>query len=269
VPDWLQQSVEHHVRFNTHCHFVNVLCPDRQRLTPQRHYLVIDEVEEKDKEGHLLLTGNLDLRAEMKVAMNCFQFKPVFLDEVSTDSSFRLCDYCRSLRDSNFALCHIGRCSSKNAYLLLGLVTGLGIPSLLMVNEEIDKRGNLGWEVPTLLRGLDAFYYTHAVEIGERLGNEVQSFLDRSNNRPAFRKVLFSPEEVRREAEGDFGEEDFGETGLPIFEDALAEAKFKDHAFLTPEHILIALAREETELFDHVSIPRLCPPISRDFRLLG
>jgi ATP-dependent Clp protease ATP-binding subunit ClpA len=252
VPDWLQQSVEHHVRFNNHCHFVNVLCPDRQRLTPQRHYLVIDEQEERNRDGRLSLEGDPDFRAEVKVAMKGFQFKPVFLDEVATDSSFRLCDYCRSLRNSKFALCHIGRRSSNNAYLLLGLVTGLGIPSLLMVNEELDRSGSPKWEVPTLLKGLDAFYYTHATDIAERLGNEVQSFLDRYSSIPISRKVLFSPEEFRREAVEEFGEEDFGETGLRVFEDAVAEAQYSDHAYLTPEHILNSLARREEILFDHI-----------------
>lgn len=252
VPDWLQQSVEHHVRFNNHCHFVNVLCPDRQRLTPMRHYLVIDEQEERNRDGQLLLAGDPDFRAEVKVAMKGFQFKPVFLDEVATDSSFRLCDYCRSLRNSKFALCHIGRRSSNNAYLLLGLITGLGIPSLLMVNEELDRSGSPKWEVPTLLKGLDAFYYTHATDIAERLGNEVQSFLDRYSSSPVSRKVLFSPEEFRREAVEEFGEEDFGDTGLPIFEDALAEAQYSDHAYLTPEHILNSLARQDDDLFDQI-----------------
>ncbi len=254
VPDWLQQSVEHHVRFNNHCHFVNVLCPDRQRLTPKRHYLVIDEQEERNRDGQLLLEGDPDFRAEVKVAMKGFQFKPVFLDEVATDSSFRLCDYCRSLRNSKFALCHIGRRSSNNVYLLLGLVTGLGIPSLLMVNEELHRSGSSKWEVPTLLKGLDAFYYTHATDIAERLGNEVQSFLDRYSSSPVSRKVLFSPEEFRREAAEEFGEEDFGETGLRVFEDAVAEARYSDHAYLTPEHILTSLARLREDWFDHLIV---------------
>jgi len=199
VPGWLEQSIEHHLLYNTHCHFVNVLCPDRQRLTFQRRYLVIDQMEGTNEEGQTILTDDPDLRAELSAALDRFHFDPVFLGDVPLQDTFRLCDYCRALRDSSFALCHLTWRTSPNVYLLLGLVTGLDIPSLLVVHEERDKRGRLLFEIPTMLRGLDAFYYEYpSVDIPERLGNEVEGFLNRHKGRPISSKVLVFPDLIRR-----------------------------------------------------------------------
>jgi len=183
VPGWLKQSIEQHLLYDNHCHFVNILCPDRQRFTPQRHYLVVDQVEGTDETDQPILTHDPDLYAELPVALDCFHFTPMFLDEVPVQGDFRLCDYCRALRASKFALCHITRHTSLTVYLLLGLVTGLDIPSLLIVHEERDKKGQSLFEIPTMLRGLDAFYYEHSVDIGNRLGSEVEGFLNRPETR--------------------------------------------------------------------------------------
>lgn len=201
VPGWLEQSIEHHLLYNTHCQFVNVLCPDRQRIAPQRRYLVIDQIEGVDETGQPTLTHDPDLRAELPVALDRFHFTPDFLGDVPLQDTFRLCDYCRTLRVSDFALCHLTRYSSANVYLLLGLVTGLNVPSLLMMHEEHDKNGQLLFEIPTMLRGLDAFYYEHSVDIGERLGDEVEGFLNRQKSRPTSGRVLVFPDLIRRSTE--------------------------------------------------------------------
>ncbi len=202
LPGWLEQSIEHHLRYNTHCHFVNVLCPDRQRIIPQRRYLVIDQIESTDQAGQPILTHDLDLRSELPTALGCFQFTPLFLDDVPLQADFRLCDYCRTLRYSYFGLCHLTTLASPNVYLLLGLVAGLDIPSLLMVHEERGRDGRPLFEIPTMLRGLDAFYYEHSVDIGERLGNEVEGFLNRYRGRPIGDRVLAIPELARRQIGG-------------------------------------------------------------------
>lgn len=197
VPGWLGQSIEHHLLYNTHCHFVNLLCPDRQRITHQRRYLVIDQIESTDETGQPILTHDPDLRAELPAALDRFHFDPVFLDDVPLQDTFRLCDYCRTLRDSSFALCHLSRHTSPNVYLLLGLVTGLGIPSLLLVYSEQDRRRSL-FEIPAMLRGLDAFYYEHSVDIGKRLGDEVEGFLNRQKGKPIVTRTLAFPDLTRR-----------------------------------------------------------------------
>jgi hypothetical protein len=91
---------------------------------------------------------------------------------------YRLCTYCQELRQSSFALCHLTRRTTLNTYLLLGLVTGMGINSLLLVKEE------QGFTLPTMLHGLDSFRYTHYVDIGERLADRVENFLNRCKSSP-------------------------------------------------------------------------------------
>lgn len=250
VPGWLQDSNDLNVLLYNHCHFVNTLCPDRQRITPQRRFLVLDEAEGTGAGASRVHTVDQDLRVEVEATMDRFNFAPAFMDDVPTGSSFRLCDHCRALRDSNFVLCHIDRLTSNNVYLLLGLLTGIGIPSLLMIREERDKKGNLLWEVPSMLRGLDAFYYTHAVDIGERLGDEVQGFLNRHAGAPLLDKVLFFPEEFRARPEELFEKKDFAASGLRVVEAATAETKLRGHQQITVEHVLVAFARHESELFD-------------------
>ena len=200
VPGWLEQSIEHHLLYSTHCHFVNVLCRNRQRITPKRRYLVIDQIEDAEEAGQPTLTHDADLRAELPAALDRFHFDPIFLDDVALQDTFRLCDYCRTMRDGSFALCHLSRRTSPNVYLLLGLVTGLNIPSLLMVHEERDKKGRPLFEIPTMLRGLDAFYYEHSVDISERLGNEVEGFLNLHKGKPLVHRTLVFPDLARREA---------------------------------------------------------------------
>ena len=199
VPDWLKNSIEHHLLYNTHCHFVNALCPDRQRVNPQRGYLIIDQVESTDEAGQPILTHDPDLYAELPDALNRFHFTPRFLDEVpAQDRKYRLCDHCLTLRDSSFTLCHLTRCTSSNAYLLLGLATGLDTPSLMMVHQERDKDNKPLLEIPTMLLGLDAFYYEHTVDISEFLADRVEVFLNRLKSRPLSGKQLPFPDLARR-----------------------------------------------------------------------
>jgi DNA-binding response OmpR family regulator len=199
APGWLQESVTQHMRYTTHCHFVNVLCPDRQRLTPQRRYLVIDQREETDATGQPYLAPDPDLRAELLEALNRFHFTPVFLDEVSPGAGVRLCDYCRALRDSDFALIHLTRHTAQNVYLLLGLVTGLGIPSLLILHDERDREGRLSFILPSMLHGLDRFSYTSYREIGEKLGDSLEEFLHSTKHKPIKDRSLVFPDLRRRE----------------------------------------------------------------------
>jgi len=198
VPGWLEHSIEYHILYNTHCHLANVLCPERQRIAPQRRYLVIDEIEGADESRQAILTHDADLRAELPGALDRFHFTPVFLEELPLDNSCRLCDYCRALRRSDFTLCHITRRTSPNVYFLLGLATGLDIPSLRMVHKEYDKEGKLLIEVPTILRGLDGFFYEHSVDIGERLCDEVEGFLNRQKSKPIIGRTLAFPDLTRR-----------------------------------------------------------------------
>jgi hypothetical protein len=199
VPGWLEQSIEHHLLYNTHCHFVNALCPDRQRVTPQRRYLVIDQIKSTDEASQPILTHDPDLYAELPDALNRFHFTPRFLDEVpAQDRKYRLCDHCLTLRDSSFTLCHLTQHTSSNVYLLLGLATGLDTPSLMMVHEERDKDNKPLFEIPTMLRGLDVFYYEHTVDISELLADKVEGFLNRLRSRPLSGKQLPFPDLARR-----------------------------------------------------------------------
>lgn len=194
VPAWLEESIEHHLRYTTHCHFVNVLCPDRQRFSPRRQFLVLDEIESIDEAGQSCRIVDPDMRAELLPALERFDFAPRFLDQVPSGEGFRLCDYCRALRDSDFALGHLARQTTTNVYLLLGLVTGLvELPSLLLVREPAEP-GAPEVRVPAVLLGLDAFHYRHLVEIGERLGSAVDGFLHRHKSRPIPKRVLLLPE---------------------------------------------------------------------------
>lgn len=196
APNWLKESVEHHLLYNTHCHFANLLCPDRQRFTPRRRYLVIDQIAGTDAAGQPHLAPDPDLRDVVPEALNRFYFTPIFLDEVQPGVGFRLCDYCRTLRDSDFALVHLTRRTTPNAYLLLGLVTGLGIPSLLLHRKEHDRDG---FAIPSMLWGLDRFDYTSYTEIGEKLGESVEGFLNSAKHKPIPGHVLFPLERGRRE----------------------------------------------------------------------
>jgi CheY-like chemotaxis protein len=250
VPGWLKESIEQHILLNNHCHFLNTLCPDRHRISPRRRFLLLDEAESAGAGSVPVHTADPDFRAEVGDAMDRFQFTPVFMDEVPVGISFRLCDYCRALRDSNFVLCHINERTSNNVYFLLGLLTGLGVPGLLMIKEERDRKGNPLWEIPSMLRGLDAFYYTHAVDIGERLGDEVQGFLNRHAGAPSLDKILFFPEELHARPEELFERKDFAASGLLVLEEATEETKRRGQNQITVEHILSAFARHEGELFD-------------------
>jgi len=51
-----------------------------------------------------------------------------------------------------------------------------------------------------MLRGLDAFYYEHAVDIAHRLGDGVEGFLNRHKGKPIVDKMLVFPDLARREA---------------------------------------------------------------------
>jgi hypothetical protein len=197
APGWLKGSIEHHLRYNTHCHFVGVLCPDRQRLTPQRHYLVIDQLSRSGKRP----AGDPDLRPKLLAALDKFQYIPIFLEDIAPSGSFSLCDYCRALRDSSFALCHLTSQSSTDVYLLLGLFTGLGIPGLLLVRGEADEGGQLQFEIPSMLQGIDAFYYGRYKEITERLGEEIDGFLKQQKRRKVAIRKLLLPDQARRTPE--------------------------------------------------------------------
>jgi nucleoside 2-deoxyribosyltransferase len=178
VPGWLEHSIEHQMLYNTHCHFLDVRCQDRTTTAPQRQYLVIDQIAKPGSDGRIELQHDQDMCNELKPALERFHFTPVFLDSVPLSDSYRLCDYCRSLRQSDFALCHLTHRTTPNTYLLLGLVTGIGLDSLLLVKNE------QGFTVPTMLHGLDSFRYNDYVDIGERLADQVDGFLNRCKTRP-------------------------------------------------------------------------------------
>ncbi len=198
IPGWLVQSIEYHLRYNSHCHFVNILCPDRLRISPQRRYLLIDHLKVVDDTTQPAY--DQDLQQELLPALERFHFKPTFPYKIPLESSFRLCDYCRSLRDSSFALCHLTRYSSLDVYFLLGLATGLGIPSLLVVHKKEPKySGQSPFEIPSMLRGLDLFEYEHYTEISKRLGNEVEGFLNMKKYKPIAGRILAFPDAYRRE----------------------------------------------------------------------
>lgn len=199
IPGWLEQSVEHHLLYSTHCHFVNVFCPERQRLNHQRKYLVIDQIESINEANQSVLIPDPDLRAELPPALDRFHFEPTFLDEIPTqDKGYRLCDYCCALRECDFSLCHVTRRTSPNAYLLLGLATGLDVPGLILIHEERDRSNQPLFEVPVVLRGVDAFYYQELVDIAELLAERVEVFLNRLNSRPLSGKRLLFSAQVRR-----------------------------------------------------------------------
>src|SRR5205823_898920 len=80
IPTWLEQSIEHHLRYNNHCHFVNVLCPDRQRITPQRRYLLIDHL--KDTDDATQSAYDRDMHQELLSALARFHFEPTSLYKI-------------------------------------------------------------------------------------------------------------------------------------------------------------------------------------------
>ncbi|MCA9994166.1 MAG: hypothetical protein KDE56_00380, partial [Anaerolineales bacterium] len=185
VPSWLEHSIDHHLRYNTHCHFVNALCRDRQRMTPQRQYLVLDELAQTAGRGQPTVGGDADLRAELPEALARFQYTPLFLDDIAPQDGLRFCDYCRALRDSRFALCHLHPQTTLNVYLLLGLTNGLDLPSLLLTKQTES------WQLPSMLWGLDYFNYHSYTDIEQRLGDSVEAFVQRHRSQPLYGKKLF------------------------------------------------------------------------------
>lgn len=184
IPGWLEQSIKHQMHYTTHCQIAGKICPERQSARPQRQYLVIDQVTTTEHTGESAMSHDMDMCHELKPALERFEFTPVFLDEVPLDNVYRLCDYCRSLRQSSFALCHLSHTTTPNTYLLLGLVTGIGIDSLLLVSEKKDEHGKNLFNLPSMLLGLDSFRYTNYVDISEYLGNRVEGFLNQCKSRP-------------------------------------------------------------------------------------
>lgn len=202
MPGWLQESVEHHLLYNTHCQFVSVLCPDRQRIAPTRSYLVIDELETQMK-SQVVYSGDANFQAELPTALDRFQFAPSFLGAISPQDTYRLCDYCRTLRATSFVLCHLAHLTSLNCYLLLGLAIGLGVPTLLLVRDLQDKEGKPLFELPRMLLGLDSFVFEDYVDISEQLGDAVEEFLVQHRGGPTSLQPLAFHQHARRPEEGE------------------------------------------------------------------
>jgi hypothetical protein len=249
VPSWLEQSIEHHMRYNSHCHFVNVRCPDRQRITPKRRYLLIDHLKVTDEATQSAY--DRDLQQELLAALARFHFEPTSLYKIPLESSFRLCDYCRNLRDSSFAFCHLTRQSSLDVYFLLGLATGLDIPSLLIVQKERDDSPPKPFEIPSMLKGLDLFEYKHYDEIGERLGDEVESFLNAKKYQPIAGRILTFLEARRREGEHeDQTEREPGETPQTEVQTAVQQRLLEIKSISDAQERLSMLIQLSQELAD-------------------
>lgn len=202
MPPWLEHSIEHHLLYDTHCHFVDVLCADRQRLSAKRTYLILDEVI-TEEDGYVHHNGDADFQAELPTALDRFHFAPIVLDSVLLSDKFRLCNCCRLLRDSQFTIAHLTHRTSQNVYLLLGLATGLGLPALLVARKESDTEGKPLCEMPSMLLGLDRLDYEHSVELAETLGDRLDEFLTQQKSTPMFDKKLSFYEPARRERDAE------------------------------------------------------------------
>lgn len=249
APGWLEHSLEYHLLYNNHCHFIDVLCRDRQRIELQRRYLIIDEIENSKKQNQSNLSYDPDFQVEVREALDSFHFVQITLHELTIEDKFRLCDYCRGLRTSNFAVCHLTEQTSLNVYLLLGLLIGLGIPPALVVRQTGSTTQDPWLLVPSMLRGLDLFIYKHYKMVSEQLGELVEGLLNRTETQIYRDKALSFYTNFRRV-------------------DTAPSEQNADHDFNNAE---LHLKRESVSVFtpkgDSIELPAGSTPIDFAYRI--
>jgi len=185
MPLWFATAAEVDTLYSSHCHFLNVLCEDRNRISPGRSYFLLEETYTNDEQ--MATRSDADLRQALLTGLSRFDFQMALFDNVEVTSDFRFCDLCRASRDAKFGIVNISKNTTAAVYLFAGLYLGLGIDFLLLVHDsnEPDKK-----IVPRLLQGLDYLPYKNFTELQENLPDKLEEFLNSIKTRPLIDRVL-------------------------------------------------------------------------------